>query len=269
MSDPVSGQAPERMSAPRRFAYACGSPGFSISDRIIVAIVFYFYLPPGDSGLPTQLPEFSPVMGLTALGASMLVARVFDSLADPVVGFLSDRSRAQIGRRRIFMLAGIVPMVVTPVLLFWPPGEPGSHENWVWVTALLSIYFIAFTAYVGPYLALQPELARTERERVKLAVLVGAFTLPIVGVFGFAWTAAVDWGVAEGMSTTASIRWLVVVSSLAGFALAAAPLFAVDERRFTASRAADNPYGRGGWPDHPQHPPRHILRPPVQQQLHI
>jgi GPH family glycoside/pentoside/hexuronide:cation symporter len=238
----------QRISQPlsplRRFAYACGSPGFSVSDRIVVAVAFYFYLPPGDSDLPAQLPTEPLLFGLTGLGAAMLVARIFDSLADPVVGHFSDRSRARIGRRRVWMLLGIVPMCATPVLVFWPPGPPGSTQNWLWLTGLLSVYFVAFTAYVAPYLALQPELARSEPERVRLATLVGILTLPVAGVFGFGWTAMVDWGVGHGLSTEDAIRLLVVIASVCGFALCALPLLAVDERRHTVSRSSDLPFRR-------------------------
>ncbi len=244
MNETAAGQAPEPMSRWHRLAYACGSPGFSFSDRIVVAVVFYFYLPPGDSELQPLLPAGSPMLGLTALGATMLVARIVDSLADPFVGYLSDRSRARIGRRRAYMRAGILPMCAAPVLAFWPPGEPGSQQNWIWLTVLLAIYFVAFTAYVGPYLALQPELARNQRDRVRLATLVGLLTLPIMGVFGFAWTAAVDWGVTLGASMADAIRWLVVVSSVLGLLLCAVPLIAVDEPRFAVSRASDLPFGR-------------------------
>jgi Na+/melibiose symporter-like transporter len=73
---------------------------------------------------------------------------------------------------------------------------------------------------------------------------VGALTLPIVGVFGFAWTGAVDWGVAQGASTTTSIRVLVSVASVAGVGLALMPILAVDERRFAVAHVSALPFGR-------------------------
>jgi hypothetical protein len=88
---------PEPMSLLRQLAYACGSPGFQLSDRIVVGILIYYYLPPGGSELVPQITEDVLFAGLTAFGVAMLVGRVFDSVADPVVGFLSDRSVSRIG----------------------------------------------------------------------------------------------------------------------------------------------------------------------------
>ncbi len=62
-------------------------------------------------------------------------------------------------------MAGIVPMVASAAAIFWPWGEPGSRASFVALALLLAAYCVAFTAYVGPYLALLPELARSEDER--------------------------------------------------------------------------------------------------------
>jgi GPH family glycoside/pentoside/hexuronide:cation symporter len=229
----------ERLGFGRRFAYACGSPGFQVSDRIVVAILFYYYLPPGESDLVAQVPTRVLFGGLTAFGVAMFVGRIFDSVADPFVGHLSDRSRSRFGRRRAFLMAGIVPMCLLPVAAFFPPGEPGSVLNWIWLGTVLSTYFVFFTVYVAPYLALLPEIARSERERIRLATLSGMLTMPTVGAFGFLWTAGVEWGVDQGLSTEEALRWLVTLASLVGLALCALPILAVDERRFGASRAAD------------------------------
>ena len=77
---------PESMPFIRRLAYACGSPGFQASDRVIVLILFYFYLPPGGSDLPRLLSDEVMLGGLTAFGLAMFMGRVFDSLADPFDG---------------------------------------------------------------------------------------------------------------------------------------------------------------------------------------
>lgn len=232
---------PEPMPLARRLAYACGAPGFQISDRIVVAILIYFYLPPEESGLEPQVTEEVFLGFLTAFGLAMLIGRIFDSLADPVVGYASDRSRSRLGRRRLFLLIGILPMTGIPVLGFWPPGEPGSTLNFVWLTGVLALYFVFFTVYVAPYLSLLPELAWTEEERVRLSALAAAISFPVIGVFGVAWTAGIDWGADAGLTRTESIRTVVVTSTLLGFLLCAVPIAAVDEKRFARSVRSDLP----------------------------
>ena len=223
----------ESMSPLRRLAYACGSPGFQASERTVVLILFYFYLPPGSSDLPLLLSDSILFGGLTAFGAAMFVGRIFDSLADPFVGLVSDRSTSRWGRRKIFMISGFVPMCLIPVAAFWPPGEPGSQLNFIWLTACLAGYFIFFTVYVAPYLALQPELARSQDERARLAVLTSSLTMPFVSLVAFAWPWALSWGIAHGYSSTQSIRTIVVALAVAGLVLCGVAILSVDEKRFT------------------------------------
>ncbi|NLY38093.1 MAG: hypothetical protein GX044_02180, partial [Firmicutes bacterium] len=55
-----------------------------------------------------------------------------------------------------------------------------SMINNIYLTVLLGLYFLLFTAYVCPYLALLPELARSNRDRVDLATSKALFS--IIGV---------------------------------------------------------------------------------------
>lgn len=111
---------------------------------IVVSIGIYFYLPPEGAGLDVQVSEEIFLGVLTACGLARLIGGVIDSLADPIVGHLSDTSRSRFGRRRLYLILGIVPMVFTPALLFFPPGQPGSHEVFVYLTVLLSLYYIFY-----------------------------------------------------------------------------------------------------------------------------
>jgi GPH family glycoside/pentoside/hexuronide:cation symporter len=229
----------DRLSLRRRLAYALGAPGFQITDRIVVAIAIFYYLPPGDSDLVPQVSEATFLGVLTAFGAARLLGGLVDSLADPVVGWASDRSRSRLGRRRLFLIAGIGPMVLAPVLLFFPPGAPGSVANFAWLTALLALYYVFFTAYVGPYLALLPEIAPEEPERIRLSTLLALAGVVIVGLYSAGWLAGVEAGRRWlGLDTEQSLRLVVVASSLAAFVLCLGPIVAVDERRLAHTAPA-------------------------------
>lgn len=229
---------PEPMPLARRVLYALGSTGWQITDRIVVSIAIFFYLPPEGQNLVPQVSEEIFFAGLTVFGAASLIGRVFDAAADPVVGFGSDRSRSRMGRRRAYMVYGTVPMVVLPALLFWPPGPPESLANAVWLAAIMSLYFIFFTVYVAPYLALMPEIAWDARDRVNLSTLMAIAGVPIA-IFGFVWGAGIDVGVSAGLSAEDSIRAIVVVSSIFAFVLCLLPIAAVNEERFCHSRPSE------------------------------
>jgi GPH family glycoside/pentoside/hexuronide:cation symporter len=220
----------ESLSTRRRLLFALGNPGYQITDRIVVLMTVYFYLPPPDRGLEPQVPESTSFGFVTVFGLAMLVGRIFDTAADPVVGFLSDRSRSRFGRRRVMLMAGVLPMVVLPALLFFPPFGARSAANGVWLAGLLALYFVAFTAYVAPYFALIPELAWTQPERLRLSQLMQIASIPVMGAFS-AWGLGLDLGRSLGLSPETSVRWVVIGTSALALLLALGPIVAVDEER--------------------------------------
>jgi GPH family glycoside/pentoside/hexuronide:cation symporter len=234
----------ERISGARRLAYCLGQAGFQLTDRIVVVMAVYFYLPPPGRGLVPQVPEQLFLGFLTVYGLAMLIGRVFDSAADPLVGHASDRSRSPLGRRRVFLIAGLAPMVAVPTLLFFPPAPPGSAWNGVWMALLLVLYFTAFTVYVGPFLALIPELAESESDRVRLATLLALVSFPVVAIFGSAWGMGLDLGRAAGLSPADAMRAIAIGASLLALLLCLGPIFAVDERRFARGVPSDLPLRR-------------------------
>jgi glycoside/pentoside/hexuronide:cation symporter, GPH family len=61
-----------------------------------------------------SLPNFYAAdvgLSLAAVGTALTLARLWDTLADPVVGMLGDRTRTRLGRRKPWMIAGI-PLVL-------------------------------------------------------------------------------------------------------------------------------------------------------------
>jgi GPH family glycoside/pentoside/hexuronide:cation symporter len=223
----------ERISGVRRLAYSLGAPGYEITDRVVVTVALYYYLPPPDRGLTAQLPPEMLLGFLSVFGIAMIIGRLFDMAADPLVGYASDRSRSRLGRRRVFLAMGIVPVTVVPALLFWPPGPPGSLANSIALVALLAIYFVAFTVYVAPFQALIPELATDAHDRTRLSRLLAIVSFPALGLYGVAWPAGIDLGSGFGLSPEQSVRWVVVLSLTLAFVFCLLPILAVDERRFT------------------------------------
>ena len=229
----------ESFSAGRRLGYALGGAGFQISDRIVVSMAVYFYLPPPGRGLTSQVSPDLLFGFLTVYGLAMLVGRLFDSAADPIVGHLSDRSRSPLGKRRAFLVYGVLPMVGLPALLFWPPGAPGSALNAFWLAGVLAAYFVAFTVYVAPFLALIPEIARSEDQRVRLSRLLALLSFPIGAGFGSAWTLGYSAAVDAGSDPVDAMRLVVMAASGVALLLCIAPILAVDERRFASKRPSE------------------------------
>ena len=180
-----------------KIIYGAGSGGFSLIDRVLITWLFYYYITSPLEGVEALMPPF-------AFGIIMFLGRAIDALADPVIARWSDNHGGRLGRRMPFMLFSGVAYAAVFILLFYPPVAETSALNSVYLAVLLGIYFTLFTAYVGPYLALLPELARTTRDRVDLATFRAVFSLLgvglaligsgiLIGMFGFhgmVWTVA-------------------------------------------------------------------------------
>jgi len=165
------------MKSPHKAAYALGAAGFVVTDRLLMTWAFFFYSPPGGEGLPERLPEWSLLGVITIWGLISVLGRVTDGVLDPIIASRTDRSRHPFGRRRIFMLAGVLPVSIATALLFFPPVAGPSWLNAAFVAVALCIYFATFTVYVCPFQALLPDLCHTERERVSLSTVQGMATL--------------------------------------------------------------------------------------------
>lgn len=158
-----------------KIAYGAGAGGFSLIDRVLITWLFYFYITSPLEGVEALMPPF-------LFGVIMFFGRVVDAVADPVIARWSDNYRGSLGRRMPFMLFSGVAYVAVFILLFYPPLGAKSALNSLYVALLLGLYFALFTAYVCPYLALLPELARSNRDRVDLATFKAIFSLLGVGV---------------------------------------------------------------------------------------
>ncbi|MEO0438293.1 MAG: MFS transporter [Pseudomonadota bacterium] len=104
-------------------------------------------------------------LSLSAVGAILLAARLWDMFTDPIVGYLSDRTPASIGRRKSWVVAS-APLVAASVwLLFNPPLGVG---NQFLLLATLGIY-IAGTMSIVPMNAWGAELSDSYHQRSRVS----------------------------------------------------------------------------------------------------
>lgn len=184
-----------------KIAYGTGAGGFSLIDRVLITWLFYFYITSPLEGVDALMPPL-------VFGVIMFLGRVIDAVADPVIARWSDNYSGRMGRRIPFMLFSGVAYAIVFILLFYPPVAEKSAWNSIYVAVLLGFYFILFTAYVCPYLALLPELARTNRDRVDLATYKAVFSLLGVGL------ALIGAGILIGLFGFHAMVWAMAVIGL-------------------------------------------------------
>ena len=158
--------------------YALGSLAFTILERLIILYAVFYFLPPKELGLPNLISDRTFFGAITATGAALLLGRIFDGLSDPLIAALSDNSRSRLGRRKVFLLLSGLPLALSTFLVFTPPHPAGeSVLNGVWLGVTLCLFYIAFTAYVNPFLALMSELGHTSSLRINISTYIALFGL--------------------------------------------------------------------------------------------
>jgi len=114
-------------------------------------------------------------LGWIALAKAL--SRALDALTDPVMGWLTDRTRSRWGRRRPYLAVGAPACAIAFCALFGPPAgiTPAEATSWLLITYVL--YYLFHTVYIIPHYGLGPELTQDYHERSRLYGVQEAFTV--------------------------------------------------------------------------------------------
>ncbi len=143
-----------------------------------------------------QLIFYTDVFGISAASAATMffVTKLWDAVNDPMVGFLSDRTKTAWGRFRPWLLWSALPFAITGSLTFYTPDlSPSGKLIYAYVT--YTLVFMAYTAINIPYGALMGVISASSLERTSVStyrfvlafgggLIVQKFTEPLVDFFG-------------------------------------------------------------------------------------
>ena len=148
--------------------------------------------------MPYLVDRFvDPLVRNTALGGMRTAGLVIAMLVQPAAGLLSDRSHSRFGRRRPYLLAGVL---LDLVFLAW------IALAWDYWSLLAAVLFIQVSSNIshGPLQALIPDLVPESRRGAASAVkaifellpvvLLGVTIAPLIGIGEFGWAVAATGG---------------------------------------------------------------------------
>lgn len=181
------------------------------------------------------------VLGLepALAGLSIMIAKAWVVLADPIAGIASDRTQTRWGRRRPYILAGGLLAALSFVLLFLAPPFAGQLALFIYATGIYLVLNTGFSMFSVPYLTMASEMSDDPDERTTIMsfrnaclalglIMAGAVAPKIVG-----WVA--QW---PGGTPREGYRWMglamgavIAASSLSVFfGTARAPSRAASEK---------------------------------------
>ena len=110
-------------------------------------------------------------LSLAELAGIILLARIFDAVTDPLVGYWSDRVKERTGSRKAFVFVGGLMLVPLSYFLYVPMGiENGAEEgiSLVYFASLYVAFYWAYTLFQVPYFAWANEFTRDGPEKIQL-----------------------------------------------------------------------------------------------------
>jgi len=172
----------EKLTRRTKIMYGVGDAGINLADTV-VGLLFAIFL--------TDVVGLRPALAAMAL----FIGRTSDYLNDPIIGYLSDRTRTRWGRRRPFILFGMIPFALVYMLMWWKPPFDSQIALAVYYAVAFVLYDTAATFLYMPYFAMTPELTSDYDERTTLttyrmvfsilgAMIAYVIPLAIIGTLG-------------------------------------------------------------------------------------
>ncbi len=131
---------------------------------------------------------FINVAGLSPFLAGLIpgLGKVWDAVSDPLMGYISDRTKSRFGRRRVYFLVAIVPVFATFALLWVPSPFQGQLATFAFYFIAYLLFYTVTTMTMVPYSALCAEMTEDFAERNRLSgtrMVFSVLATMIVAIF--------------------------------------------------------------------------------------
>ena len=146
------------------YSFAFGMLAMMIPIQAFMSYYSYYYVDTLGLGL-----------GLATLARTIYL--VWDAVNEPMLGFLSDKTRTRYGRRKPWLYGAMPFFILTFILMFSAPEGAQQTELFAWFLTALILFETASAIIWVNYGALFPELFRGDRLRAKASAVQQAYQI--------------------------------------------------------------------------------------------
>ncbi len=94
--------------------------------------------------------------------------RIFDSITDPIMGFISDNTRSKWGRRRQYVFLGALIMGAAFIIMWQLYRDNGLEYNFYYFMLWSFVFYLGLTIFSVPYVAMGYEMSDDFHERTTI-----------------------------------------------------------------------------------------------------
>jgi glycoside/pentoside/hexuronide:cation symporter, GPH family len=147
-----------------RVAFAAGEVGDGVAYQTFSFLIFTFYF------TVVKLP-------LNYITTGFIIWSIWNSFNDPLIGFLSDKTKHKKGRRIIWMTVSVIPLALVLILLFTPPLNSPNNLKVAYFMILLFVFDTIYTAWNLNYNASFSEMFLSVKDRSEVGKIRGMFVI--------------------------------------------------------------------------------------------
>lgn len=142
--------------------------------------------------------------------------RIFDSITDPIMGFISDNTKSKWGRRRHYVFLGGLIMGFSYIFMWQLFKEDSLSYNFFYFLLWSLLFYLGLTIFSVPYVAMGYEMSDDFHERTSIMAVaqwIGQWAWVIAPWF---WVIMYDtsWFISAEVATRTLAIWVGVICML-------------------------------------------------------
>ena len=183
-----------------KLAYGFGDVGCNFSWSFVVSFLMIF---------------FTDVFGISmaAVATLMLVSRFWDAFNDPLIGSLSDRTKARWGRYRPWLLFGAPITALVLLLCFWAHPDMDYTGKIIYMSITYGLLVLGYTCVNLPYGTLCGAMTQNIDERAQINTSRSVAAMIAIGVINIITVPLVKYC---GDGTLSSAQGFISVAAIYG-----------------------------------------------------